>query len=84
MQCLRINCSLGLFIFQIRAVESPDPEAKRSVVGFQAQMKTSESCPRSVVALEGGISIQFTGSWCILVEVGREAITVGIESVVGC
>jgi hypothetical protein len=32
-------------MLQILAVESPDPEAKRSSRGFQAQMNTSESCP---------------------------------------
>ena len=32
------------------------PEAKRSLVGFQAQMNTSDSWPRSTVALLVGIS----------------------------
>ena len=32
------------------------PEASRSLTGFQAQMKTSDSCPRSTVALLAGIS----------------------------
>merc|ERR1712013_3899 len=31
--------------FQIPAVESPEPEASRSCLGFQAQMNTSLSCP---------------------------------------
>lgn len=33
-----------------------DPEASRSLTGFQAQMKTSDSCPRSTMALWAGIS----------------------------
>lgn len=65
-------------MFQIRAVESPEPDANRSEVGFHAQMNTSESWPRSVVARDGGISILFTGSWCTmeLFVVGNEAMTV--------
>jgi hypothetical protein len=31
-------------MFQILAVLSPEPEANISVVGFQAQMKISDSC----------------------------------------
>lgn len=32
------------------------PEASKSLVGFHAQMKTSDSCPRNTVALFVGIS----------------------------
>lgn len=49
-------------MFQMRAVESPEPEASRSEVGFHAQMNTSDSWPRRVVAREAGISMPFTGS----------------------
>lgn len=37
------------------ASRSTHPEAKRSVTGFQAQMKTSDSWPRNTVALLAGI-----------------------------
>jgi hypothetical protein len=33
------------------------PEANKSVVGFQAQMNTSDSCPLRTVALLAGISM---------------------------
>ena len=36
---------------------SAHPEASRSVVGFHAQMNTSEPWPLSTVALLGGISM---------------------------
>ena len=36
--------------------QRPYPEASRSLTGFQAQMNTSDSWPRSTVALLGGIS----------------------------
>lgn len=39
------------------AVLSPEPLAKRSVLGFQAHIKTSDSCPLRTVALLAGISI---------------------------
>jgi hypothetical protein len=38
------------------------PDASRSVVGFHAQIKTSDSCPRKTVALLGGISILLSTS----------------------
>ena len=38
-------------------VESPDPEAKRSSRGFQAQINTSESWPLRTLARSGKISI---------------------------
>lgn len=44
------------------AVLSPDPLAKRSVLGFQAHMNTSDSCPLSTVALLAGISIDWSMS----------------------
>lgn len=47
---------------QILAVLSPDPLASRSVVGFQAHIKTSDSCPRSTVALDDGISMEVSTS----------------------
>jgi len=50
------------FIFQILAVLSPDPDASRSVVGFHAQMNTSDSCPRKTVALLAGISTPVSSS----------------------
>ena len=34
---------------QMRAVESPEPEARSPFLGFHAQMNTSFSCPSSVV-----------------------------------
>ena len=50
MQCLRmISWWLGSML-QMRAVESPEPEASKSSRGFQAQMKTSESWPFSTQA----------------------------------
>lgn len=49
-------------MFHMRAVESPDPEARKSEVGFQAQMNTSDSCPLKVVARDEGISMLLTGS----------------------
>lgn len=65
MQCLSTSC-VGedelSFMFQILAVLSPDPEAKRSVVGFQAQMNTSDSWPRSTVDLLAGISTPVSSS----------------------
>jgi hypothetical protein len=33
------------------------PEASRSFVGFQAQMKTSDSCPRKTETFDDGISM---------------------------
>lgn len=44
------------------AVLSPEPLASRSVLGFQAHMNTSDSCPRSTVALLAGISIDWSTS----------------------
>lgn len=65
IQCLKINW-FGLTVLSdmshILAVLSPDPLANKSVVGFQAQMKTSDSCPRRTVALEEGISIDVSTS----------------------
>jgi hypothetical protein len=49
-------------MFQILAVLSPEPEANKSVVGFQAQMKTSDSWPRSTVDLLAGISTPVSSS----------------------
>lgn len=40
----------------VSAQTETDPEANRSLTGFQAQMKTSDSWPRSTVALLAGIS----------------------------
>lgn len=45
-----------------RAVLSPDPLASRSVLGFQAHMNTSDSCPLSTVALLAGISMDWSTS----------------------
>lgn len=42
------------------AVLSPDPLANKSVLGFQAQMNTSDSCPLRTVALLAGISIDWS------------------------
>lgn len=39
-----------------------DPEASRSLTGFQAQMKTSDSWPRSTMALLAGISTALSTS----------------------
>jgi hypothetical protein len=41
---------------QIRALESPDPEASSDLTGFHATVNTSESCPDSVVTLLASIS----------------------------
>lgn len=41
---------------------SPEPLANRSVLGFQAQMNTSDSWPRNTVALLAGISIDWSTS----------------------
>jgi hypothetical protein len=49
-------------MFQILAVLSPEPEANISVVGFQAQMKISDSWPRSTVDLLAGISTPVSSS----------------------
>lgn len=65
MQCLSTSC-VGedelSFIFQILAVLSPEPEANKSVVGFQAQINTSDSCPRKTVDLLAGISTPVSSS----------------------
>lgn len=55
---------------------SPDPEAKRSVAGFHAQMKTSLSCPRNTVALDAGISMQES------VSIGLSVVEAGFVVVV--
>lgn len=56
---------------------SPDPEAKRSVAGFHAQMKTSLSCPRNTVALDAGISMQESVSMGLsVVEAGFVVVVV--------
>lgn len=39
---------------------SPEPLAKRSVLGFHAHMNTSDSCPLRTVALLAGISIDWS------------------------
>lgn len=44
------------------AVLSPEPLASKSVLGFHAQMNTSDSCPLSMVALLAGISIDVSTS----------------------
>lgn len=49
-------------MFQILAVLSPEPDASRSVVGFQAQMNTSDSWPLRTVALLAGISTPVSSS----------------------
>jgi hypothetical protein len=43
----------------MRAVESPEPDASKSCIGFHAQMNTSDSCPVNTVTLELGISSVF-------------------------
>ena len=56
MQCFKtISWWLGSML-QILAVESPEPEAKRSSRGFQAQMKTSESWPFRTQALNDSMN----------------------------
>lgn len=44
------------------AVLSPEPLANKSVLGFQAHINTSDSCPLSTVALLAGISIDWSTS----------------------
>lgn len=56
------------------------PDASRSVVGFQAQMKTSDSCPRSTVALLAGISM-FTSTSISVLFCGGGATAV-IETII--
>ena len=51
---------------QIRAVLSPEPDASRSILGFHAQMKTSDSWPRRKRARDAAIvvsSSSFVFSW---------------------
>ena len=57
MQCLSTISFCGGAILHILAVESPEPEANKSSLGFHAQMNTSESCPFKTMALSGGISM---------------------------
>mmetsp|Transcript_14416 Transcript_14416/g.35251 ORF Transcript_14416/g.35251 Transcript_14416/m.35251 type:complete len:297 (-) Transcript_14416:64-954(-) len=42
---------------QIRALESPDPDASSDLSGFHATVNTSDSCPDSVVTLLASISV---------------------------
>ena len=56
MQCFRTISGLLGSMFQILAVESPEPDARRSSRGFQAQMKTSESWPLRTQTCNGAKS----------------------------
>ena len=64
MQCWSLlwlgSCSST---FQILAVESPDPDARRSLFGFQAHENTSDSWPFRMDTLPGGMT---TGSCCAM------------------
>lgn len=44
------------------AVLSPEPLANKSVLGFQAHINTSLSCPLKTVALLAGISMDWSTS----------------------
>ena len=44
-------------MLHILAVESPEPEANKSSLGFHAHINTSESCPFKTIAFSGDISI---------------------------
>ena len=90
MQCLRTSC-VGddelSFIFHILAVLSPDPEANRSVVGFQAQMNTSDSCPLKTVALLAGISRPVSSSPLVsfeLAEQRKKTKRISMQTNTGC
>ena len=54
---LSFPCLITLVRFHILAVLSPLPLASRSCLGFQAQMKTSLSCPFRTVLFSAEISV---------------------------
>lgn len=70
MQCLKTNWWLVdalSDISQMRAVESPEPLASKSRIGFHAQMNTSLSWPRNIVALFWEISMKLSESGSSLI-----------------
>jgi len=53
-----------ILLLVINTMQAADgyPEARRSLVGFQAQINTSDSCPRRTETLLAGISMLLSTS----------------------